>query len=139
LCCTVPAESAANSSGRWSARIFVSAGDAAHAVFEGRDIVVGAAFKTGLPTEPVVRAEAVREDVFDEDLARPQLPDLMSGPEVAERLSVSLSRVHQLAADGRLKPAIERPHATLWFRAQVEKFDAEWDRKPGRRRDSSAA
>src|ERR1039457_4218196 len=44
-------------------------------------------------------AEAVREDVLDEDLARPQLPDLVRGPEAAAIPGVSTQRLHALAAE----------------------------------------
>ncbi len=87
----------------------------------------------GLPRGDVARAEATREDVLEEDLAEPQIPDLVSGPEAAQMSGVSLQRWHQLVAANphRLRPAIQRPHATLWFRAGVDKF-AQEQRKPGR-------
>src|ERR1035441_9368209 len=50
-------------------------------------------------------AEAVREDVLDEDLARPQLPDLVRGAGAAARPGVSTQRLHARAAEhpGRLQ------------------------------------
>jgi hypothetical protein len=55
-------------------------------------------------------------------------------------LNASTSKLSQTGAiASRLTgcgPAIERPHATLWFRAAIKKFADEWERKPGRpRRD----
>ena len=101
-----------------------------------------AARRVGLPVGPIVRAEAVREDLFDEDLARPQWPDLVSGPEAAKMLGVTVQRVHQLAAAHSEFPryAYKYDRVTLWHRAAIEKFKAGWDRKPGRpRKDSNAA
>ena len=60
----------------WSARISIEARDAADAVAVAAALVTRLAADVGLPGWPVVRAEAVREDVLDEDLARPQLPHL---------------------------------------------------------------
>jgi hypothetical protein len=55
----------------WSARISIEARDAADAVAVAAALVTRLAADIGLPGWPVVRAEAAREDVFDEDLARP--------------------------------------------------------------------
>jgi hypothetical protein len=88
----------------WSARIRVEASGAADGAALGAALVTLLAKQAGLPAWPVVRAEAVREDVLDEDvltedLARPRLPELVSGPEAAEILGVSVQRVHQLAVE----------------------------------------
>ena len=56
----------------WSARISIEARDAADAVAVAAALVTRIAADVALPGWPVVRAEAVREDVFDEDLARAQ-------------------------------------------------------------------
>ena len=71
-----------------------------------------------LPEWPIVRAEAVREDVFVEDLAQPELPDLVSAPEAAELLQVSVARLEQLATGHQdfPAPAYELAAATLWLR-----------------------
>jgi hypothetical protein len=101
----------------WSARISVQAGDPGSAVMKGAGIITSLAAQAGMPHWPAVRVEAVRDDVLDEDLARSQLPELVSVPEAAAILGVSPQRVHQV---GR-----------LWFRAGIEAF-AERERKPGR-------
>jgi predicted DNA-binding transcriptional regulator AlpA len=126
----------------WGGTISVESATALGAVNAGAAIVTVAAEKARLPDWPIVRAEAVREDVLDEDLERPQIPDLVSGPEVAEILGITNQRVHQLAAENARfpRPAIQRRGATLWLRAAIEKFDAEWERKPGRpRKDRDVA
>lgn len=52
----------------WGARVSVEAGSAVQAVTRAAAIVAWSAAKTGLPAWPVVRAEAVREDVLDATL-----------------------------------------------------------------------
>lgn len=66
--------------------------------------------------------------------ARPDTPELLSSPDVAEVLGVSRQRVHQLAAD---HPQFPAPYARLgsgpiWTRPVIEQFAAIWARKPGR-------
>jgi hypothetical protein len=55
---------------RWGATISVEAGDVLTAITEAAAIIRRQAADVFLPDWPVVRAEAVREDVLDEDLAR---------------------------------------------------------------------
>jgi hypothetical protein len=55
----------------WSARISIEARGAADAVALAAALLTRLAADSGLPAWPVVRAEAVREDVFDEELGRP--------------------------------------------------------------------
>jgi hypothetical protein len=52
----------------WGARVSVDAATAIEAVAEAAALVVTAAAAAGLPAWPVVRAAAVREDVFDAEL-----------------------------------------------------------------------
>ena len=126
----------------WSARIIVEASDAAGAAALAAALVTRLAELAGLPAWPVVRAEAVRADMLDEDLAQPQLPDLVSGPEAAEILSVSVQRLHQLAAEHPdfPAPAYKLRAASLWLRPAITAFGDRWDRKPGRpRKDRGVA
>jgi hypothetical protein len=118
----------------WGAQLVYEAKDALDAAASSAELVVLLADKVGLPRWPVVRAEVVREDVYREDLTRPQLPDLVSGPEVAEILGVSTQRVHALAADNPKFPApvYRLRAATLWLRPAIEKFDQGRVRKAGR-------
>ena len=121
----------------WSARITVDdAVGATRAVESAARIVLGLAEQAGLPGWPVVRAEAVREDVYEEDQAQPQLPDLVSGPEAAEILGVSTQRVHQLAAEHPRfpEPKYRIAAASLWLRPAIVAFGERWERKPGRPR-----
>lgn len=125
----------------WSARIRVEASGAADGAALGAALVTLLAKQAGLPAWPVVRAEAVREDVLDEDvlaedLARPRLPELVSGPEAAEILGVSVQRVHQLAVEHSdfPAPAYKLRAASLWLRSDIVAFGERWDRKRGRPR-----
>lgn len=124
----------------WSARITVEASGAAEGAALAAALVDLLAKQSGLPAWPVVRADAVREDVRQEDLARPQLPELVTGPEAAEILGVSVQRVHQLAAEHPdFPPAAYRLRsASLWLRQAIAAFGERWDRKPGRPRKGAA-
>jgi hypothetical protein len=53
----------------WSARISIEARDAADAVALAAALVTRLAADVGVPVWPVVRAQAVREDIADEHLA----------------------------------------------------------------------
>lgn len=116
----------------WSAMIFVETPEAVAAAVAAESLVSKAAHDAGLPDWPVVRAEALREDVLDDDLARPQLPDLVTAPEAAQILGVSRQRVHALAAENRDFPdAVMIGSIRAWYRAAIERFNEHWDRKGG--------
>ena len=120
----------------YGARMSIEAQSPAAAATEASRLPAGAAIDADLPHWETIRVEAVREDVLDEDLAAPQLPDLVSGPEAAEMNGVTPQRVHALAIGKQFPvPAIDRPHLKLWFRAAIERFAEGWDRKPGRPRN----
>ena len=84
--------------GAWSATVSVQAEQARSAADMGGALIEGQAAEAGLPGWPVVRLEAVRQDVLDAENERPTLPALVSAPEAAEILGVSAQRVHELAA-----------------------------------------
>ena len=114
----------------WSARISVEANGAADGAALAAALVMLLAKQAELPPWPIVRAESVREDVFVEDLAQPQLPDLVSGPEAADILRVPVQRVHQLAAEHPdfPAPAYQLRAASLWLRPSIVMFGERWDR-----------
>ena len=56
---------------RWSATVSLEAESAAEAVTEGVRVVTMLATDAGLAFWPVVRAEAIRADVLDDDLPAP--------------------------------------------------------------------
>jgi hypothetical protein len=118
----------------WSVTVSLLADSARQACERGAALITDLATEAGLPAWPLVRLEAVRGDVLDEDLARPNIPSLVSGPEAGQILGVSKQRVHQLAATHPdfPKPLYELAAGKLWHRAAVERFAAEWERRPGR-------
>jgi hypothetical protein len=125
--------------GRWEAIVSVDASDAIDAGAVGATLVRNLAGAVGLPAWPIVRVDAIRVDLLDDEHSRPRPPDLVSGPEAAEILQVSTQRLHQLAAEHPdfPKPAYDLKAAKLWSRAAVEAFGEGWARKPGRpRRDA---
>jgi hypothetical protein len=123
----------------WDARISVQAEDAAHASMTGAEVVRELAVKAGLPDWPLVRVEATQHDVLDEQLAWPNYPDLVSGPEAAELLGVSRQRLHQLAHEHAdfPEPLYRLRVGPLWVRSGIEAFGRRWERKPGRPRKTA--
>lgn len=124
----------------WDATVGVDAADPAEALNFGAGIVLEYAEKAGLPSWPTVKAEVVRDDVLEEELSKPNIPDLVSGPEAAAVLGVSKQRVHQLAAEHPdfPKPLYELAAGKLWDRGAIERFREQWARKPGRPRKEAS-
>lgn len=125
--------------GAWSATISVQADQARSAVDLGGALIERRAAEAGLPAWPVVRLEALRQDVLDAENERPTLPVLVSAPEAAEILGVSAQRVHELAEANPRFPeaAYELRTGKLWLRDAVVAFGRRWERKPGRPRTVS--
>lgn len=125
----------------YDATVGVTAPDASTAAAEGTALAARAASQAGLPAWPATRVETVREDILDEEATQPDLPDLVSGPEVATILDVNRQRVHQLAHDHPEfpKPLYRLGVGSLWDRQAIEQFATVWERKPGRPRRRSAA
>ncbi len=123
----------------WDGRISVQANDLEQAYMRSVELLWTLAAKAGLPDWPLVRVEAVRQDVLDEQLARPNYPDLVSGPEAAELLGVSRQRLWRLTQE---RPDFPRPLyrlrvGPLWIRSGIEAFAQRWERKPGRPRKAA--
>jgi hypothetical protein len=127
--------------GAWSATISVQADQARSAADAGGALIEDRAAEAGLPGWPVVRLEALRQDVLDAENERPTLPALVSAPEVAEILGVSAQRVHELAAASPRFPeaAYELRTGKLWLRDAVVAFGRRRERKPGRPRSVAAS
>jgi hypothetical protein len=124
----------------WSATISVQADQARSAVDLGGALIEGRAAEAGLPAWPVVRLEALRQDVLDTENERPTLPALVSAPEAAGILGVSAQRVHELAGANPRFPeaASELRTGKLWLRDGVVTSGRRWERKPGRPRSVTA-
>lgn len=122
--------------GSWDATVSVEAGSAWEATGQGATFVEKMACKAGMPTWPIVRAEAVRQDVLEAENARPTLPELVSVPEAAQILGVSQQRVRELAGTNSSfpEPMYELRTGKLWLRDAIDKFAQRWERKPGRPR-----
>jgi hypothetical protein len=125
----------------WSVTLSVQESSAAEAAHSANRLVEDLAVKAGMPPWPLVRADAVRQDILDAENARPTLPELVSAPEAAEILSVSPQRLHEIAIS---KPEFPEPMyelrtGKLWLRDAIEAFGCRWDRKPGRPSRSAAA
>ncbi|WP_134667864.1 hypothetical protein [Amycolatopsis sp. CFH S0078] len=118
----------------WEATVTLDVENHDTAVAAALPLVLERAEKAGLQIQPIVRVNAVREDVRDAELEKPNLPALVSGPEAAEILGVNRQRVHQLATQNPRfpKPLYRLAVGSLWDRRAIEQFDAEWERKPGR-------
>lgn len=85
-------------------------------------------------TAALVDIRATTDDVHTAETLRPDTPELLAAGDVAELLSVSRQRVHQLASD---HPRFPAPYARLssgpvWTRPAIEAFDRSWARRPGR-------
>lgn len=124
----------ASGTGTWSATISTRAPSAVEATFYGNTLIEKMAGKAGMPAWPVVRAEAIRQDLLEAENSRPTLPELVSAPEVADILGVSSQRVHELAASKAdfPEPMYELRTGKLWLRDAIEAFGRRWERKPGR-------
>lgn len=107
----------------------------------GSPLVQKLACKAGMPDWPLVRAEAVLQDVLDAANARPTLPELVSLPEAAELLGVSPQRVRELSVNnaGFPAPMYELRTGKLWLKDAISVFAQRWERKPGRPRKSQVA
>lgn len=119
--------------GAWAATFSIQASSASEAVLHGAPLAEKLACKAGMPSWPLARAEAVRQDVLDAENARPTLPELVSVPEAAEILGVSPQRVRELSLTnpGFPEPMYELRTGKLWLRDSIDAF-ALRDRKPGR-------
>lgn len=126
--------------GAWDATVSVQADDARSAAELGAELIEAKAAEAGFPAWPVVRVEAVRQDVLDAENERPTLPALVSAPEAAEILGLSAQRVHELATDHAAFPeaVYELRTGKLWLRDAIIAFGHRWERRPGRPRKVAA-
>jgi hypothetical protein len=122
----------ASGDGQWDVTISLEEPDPVRAAAVAAALVETLAARAGMPPWPTVRIEAVREDVLEEENARPTLPDLVSTPEAAEILGVSAQRLRELAGRWFPKPVYTLKAGKLWLRDAIEEFGQRWDRKPGR-------
>ncbi len=118
----------------WSVQLTVPAESSAKAVAEAQKLVAKAAARAGLPKWPIVRLEAVWDELVEAEQRQSPLPQLLGSQEVVEALGVSRQRFHELRSDGRFpEPVIQLAATPLWLRSAVDAFLEDWDRRPGRR------
>lgn len=113
----------------------VGAIEAGCAIFEKRAII------SGLPTFPIVRAEAMTYAEHDADLAHPNFPELVGIAEIAELLGVSRQRASTLQTRHDFPhPVAVLRSGPVWTRPSLNRFADTWERKPGRpRKDTLVA
>nr|WP_264025532.1 hypothetical protein [Mycolicibacterium pyrenivorans] len=86
---------------------------------------------------PPIGVETITEDEQQRRADEPTLPELMSAAEIAEELGVARQRVHQLRSTAAFpSPLAELRGGAIWDAAAVRKFAHDWERKPGRPRQS---
>ncbi|EKT77333.1 hypothetical protein WSS_A38286 [Rhodococcus opacus M213] len=79
--------------------------------------------------------EVLDEEAHVERALRPNLPELVSAPEVGEILGgITRQRVYQLQrTNGFPEPLYNLRTGPVWDATAIRAFAANWDRKPGRR------
>ncbi|HET7486535.1 MAG TPA: hypothetical protein VFJ85_01305 [Acidimicrobiales bacterium] len=119
---------------RYGARLSVQAPSAGKAVETASRRFREAAGRVGLPSWPVVSAEAVTEAELEAELEGPTYPKLMGVTEVAEALGTSRQRVSALARQrrGLPPPLAQLASGPVWSATTLRRFINEWDRRPGR-------
>lgn len=107
--------------------------DAGQAAIRARtqalDIVNGAS-----RADDVVDLRVITPELYEAEALRPDTPELLASPDVAELLGVSRQRIHQLATEHTRFPApyLRLGSGPIWTRPAIEHFAAQWDRRPGR-------
>ena len=105
----------------------------AGAVALGYDVFTALAEKSGLPSWPVVRAEALTFEEQDRELDSPNFPELVGVREVADILGVTRQRASALAKTPRFPAAIATlASGPVWTRPSLNRFVDEWPRRDGR-------
>jgi hypothetical protein len=92
----------------WSAQVTVDARSAEAAAVLASRAVLEAVERSGGPLWPIVRCEVVREDVFDEDLAKPQFPPASPARhlKVAVAVAVDVADAAHVDASGRVSASL---------------------------------
>lgn len=125
----------------YGAQLTIVAADARAAADRAMEALRVAAETAGLPEGSIVRLEVMTVDELDRDLARPQVPPLISPTEAAEIVGVTRQRVSQFARthpDWPM-PVLRTASGPLYHEAAVRRFSETYDRTPGPKgRDVSA-
>jgi hypothetical protein len=106
---------------------------AAAAVLLGQDIFIRLAEKAGLPSWPVVRAEALTFDELDREVEMSNFPELVGVTEIADILGVTRQRASAVAKTPAFPAAVARlASGPVWTQPSLNRFVDEWPRMEGR-------
>jgi hypothetical protein len=82
----------------------------------------------------VASVEVATTEEFDRRLAEPSFPELVGMVEIAALLGVSRQRAHVLRTQKVFPaPVANLASGSVWRRADLTRFEAEWTRRPGRK------
>jgi predicted DNA-binding transcriptional regulator AlpA len=116
-----------------SVSLAVEADDITGAIHAATLTVNDASKLAGIGLEDLLEVQVSTWERFEQQIATPTFPDVVSAPEVGTILGVSRQRVHKMLSDDRLPPPIIRlGSGPLWLRSTIEAFDRSWTRKVGR-------
>ena len=97
------------------------------ALAEAQRVFTETAQRAGLPSLPIVRAEAMTYEEQEAELRRPLIPELVGVSEIAEILSVSRQRAHQLTKRNDFPdPIAKLSSGPIWTRPSLNRFVDEW-------------
>jgi predicted DNA-binding transcriptional regulator AlpA len=117
----------------------VEAGTPAAATDRGLEIFRKALARAGLASAEVARVDTMTEDYRDHFVDEPA-PEYVGLAEVAETLGVSRQRVYEIRArEDFPKPIAALASGPVWLRANLNRFIASWERRPGRPKKLPAA
>jgi Phage integrase, N-terminal SAM-like domain len=125
----------------WSIQLHIAdAHDSQQAHDRALRLVGPAAEELHFPPWPVVKVEVTEWERFITELERPNRPELVGVTELADLAGVSRQRASILARrSGFPEPVAELASGPVWERRQVERFLADWSRRPGRPAKQPAA
>lgn len=118
---------------RASVQLSVEAGTLRAAIESALEVVGRALERRGREfTE--LGIEVLDEETAERRLASPVVPDLVSGPDIAEMAGISKSRANLLTKRADFPPAVvQTRQGPLRLRSQVEAYLAQRNTSPGRR------
>jgi hypothetical protein len=108
------------------------------ALSEASTAIEKANVEAQLPLGQILCLQAMTEEFQEAQLAM-EPEEYLGVSEVAEMLHVSKQRVSELhGRPGFPEPIADLASGPVWRRSQLERFLAEWPRRPGRRRSATA-
>lgn len=115
------------------AMIAVKSSDLSSAAKRADILIRAAMHRSGIRISEMIESHVVEWTRFEEELARPPMPELVGATEAAALLGVSRQRFHEIRRTLDFPDPLAEVAATpLWTRAGIEEFLRGWARKPGR-------